>query len=192
MLIRNKVSTALIMLLMGSVAFAFEWDMSQFPEGDQSYVIEMRMGDAEEQQVLTLEIDVREDGEGNYTVTNTSTSEFQVSNLDMGVLTGTGFSGVLGPALMLGPVYMFAPLLLQGQDIAVRSEPMIVAGMGTLHMNRSEEVAGFECVVIRFEPNDDPDQSFEFALAEGVPFPCFTRYGQGGESVEMRLLSANL
>lgn len=53
----------------------------------------------------------------------------------------------------------------------------------------SVQMAGYECVVIRLEmPQQDGD--FEFALAEDLPFPCFSRYGSGEGAFQMRLLSA--
>lgn len=178
-------------LALAGSAFAFEWTTGVFPSGDQHYTLEFRYGSGEEAQASTVDIDLVDRG-GTYTVTSTVTSVQEIAGdeLDLGVLTLGNGMGALGPSIMFGPMFMFLPMMLEGQDIRVRDEPIVVLGMGEMHMERTEQVAGLECVVVRFE-QPDSDLTMEFALAEGLPFPCFSRYGSGDEISEFRLLEAD-
>lgn len=175
-----------------AAANAFEWTPGQFPEGDQRYTLEFVSGEGEDIQRSTLDIDIVDRG-GSYQVTTTMSTEQVLAEgeLDLDALGSGVFGlGAFGPALMFGPTFMILPLLLEDQDIRVRSEPVELMGMGTLRMERSERVAGHDCVVIEFEQTNNPDGQVEFALAEDLPFPCFSRYGTGDGTIEIRLVRA--
>jgi hypothetical protein len=137
-----------------------------------------------------MEIDITDQGD-SFDVLKTMAVRQDVSKDEMDFMNMGGFTSglnMMGPAMMFGPMFMCLPMMLEGQDIRVRSEPLVILGMGEMHMERTEMVAGHECVVIRFEPAGG-DDTFEFALAENVPFPCFSRYGSGYDLMEMRLIS---
>ena len=170
-------------------ALAFEWTPFAFPEGDQGYTLEVRSAGADgAEQVATLTIEIAEDG-GRYTVS--SSYAFVQSGLEASSLSDAALGGSMmgmfafGPLMMFGPSFMMLPLLLGDEDIAVRAEPMRVMGMGELTMSESITVAGRECVLIRFHP--DEGEPFEVAVAEGVPFPCLSRYDSGDGVLEIRL-----
>ena len=61
-----------------------------------------------------------------------------------------------------------------------------MTGFGAIDMEREEEVAGRICVVIRMEL--DGSDALEFAVAEGLPIPCFSLDGSGADAVEARLV----
>jgi hypothetical protein len=97
------------------------------------------------------------------------------------------------PMLLFGPSSFMLPMLIAQHDIAVRDAPIQVPGLGTLHMDREEIVAGHTCVVVRivFEGDDDFEEDgdvFEIAIAEDLPFPCFSRHGLLDEAVEAHLV----
>lgn len=175
-----------------SLGLAFEWSPGEFPEGDQRYVLELRTG--EEAQGVRMVIDIRDVGDG-FDVTSTMT--FEQAGVGRDELSDAAMGGsmlgmfALGPMVMYGPSFMLLPMLLQGEDIAVRPEPIKVLGLGTLTMDRSEEVAGLDCVVLRLEMDNSSEGALEVALAEGVPFPCYSRYGTGDDAVEVRLIEAS-
>jgi hypothetical protein len=89
-----------------------------------------------------------------------------------------------------GPAFMMLPMLLGKEDIHVRSEPVRVAGVGSVFMDKSETIAGHECVVLRLEM-DDGSAPIEMALAEDLPFPCSSRYGDEGDRTTIRLIDAH-
>jgi hypothetical protein len=91
-----------------------------------------------------------------------------------------------GSMMLFGPSFFILPMLLGEQDIAVQEAPIPVMGMGTLYMDREEVVAGQTCVVIRMELEGGDE--LEFAVAEGLPLPCFSRYGSGSGAIEARLV----
>ncbi len=176
-------------------AFAFQWTPFEFPAGDQSYTLEVRTSSAgESDQVITIDVDVTEQN-GLYNIdTRYNFNQTGVSFDDLGeaVLGGSMFGMfAFGPMMMYGPSFMFLPMMLGNEDISVRSEPMRVMGMGRVYMDEAIEVAGRECVVIRLELDESPDDPVEFALAEDLPFPCYSRYGDDeGGFVEVRLIRA--
>lgn len=189
-MVRRSVLAAACFVFVGS-GLAFQWEPFVFPEGDQRYVLELRSSsEGGEAQVSTIAIDISEEG-GQYTVATTYALEQR--GLDLSELGDAALGGSMmgtlafGPMMMFGPSFMMLPMMLGQEDIAVRSEPMLVMGMGRLYMDRSETVAGHECVVLRFEPNDG--EPFEFALAEGLPFPCYSRFDTGDGFTEVRLVS---
>ena len=179
-----------------TTALAFTWTPNQVPPGNHSYVLEIRnTSEDQEDQVTTIQIDIQET-DGAYTVDSSYT--FSQTNLSQDDLSEAIYGGsvlgmfALGPMLMYGPSFMLLPMMLGNEDIRVRSEPMIVMGMGKIYMNETVQVAGRECVVLRFEANDNPDEPIEFALAEDLPFPCFSRYNNNdGSFMEIRLISAD-
>jgi len=181
-------------MLCGS-AFAFKWQPNQIPPGNHSYTLEMlSTQEGADTQPVTVRIDFVEEG-GSYTVNTTyHLSQKGVRPEALGdAMFGGSMLGAFafGPMLMYGPAYMLLPMMLGEEDIRVRSEPMLVMGLGKLHMDKTEQVAGHECVVLRFESSDGTSEPVEFALAEGLPFPCFSRYSNGnGSFTEVRLVSA--
>lgn len=189
----SRIFTSVLVIttvLLTASAAAFEWSAQSFPDGDQRYVLEFRMDSSYEQGTSTMEIDIKDLG-GRFDVRTSVSVREEVPKDEMDIMGLGGLSDgftLLGPAMMFGPMFMFLPMMLEGQDIRVRSEPLVLLGFGEMHMERTERVAGHECVVIRFVPTDS-DDVFEFALAEGVPFPCFSRYGSEGDITEMRLIS---
>jgi len=187
MLIRRFVSIVGVLVLL-SGAHAFTWEPFVFPEGDQSYTLEI--ASADDIPSTTIRIDIVDTGDG-YDVTTTTT--LQQRGVGQGELENAAFGGgafgmfAMGPMMMFGPSFMMLPMMLGEEDIRVREEPMRVMGAGSLYMEEEVEVAGQRCVVLRFEPDQEGGGGFEFAVAEGVPFPCYSRYGTGDDVVEIRL-----
>jgi hypothetical protein len=50
-------------------------------------------------------------------------------------------------------------------------------------------VAGLTCVVVRVEMTGYGEHTL--AVAEGVPFPCFSDYGEGDGRVRTRIIEAD-
>lgn len=187
----KRVLLLVLAALACQVALAFRWTPLEFPEGDQAYTLELRApGDSGEAQVAQIHIEITDTG-GSYSVATTYTmNQENVAADDLsGAAFGTGMMGMFafGPMLMFGPSFMMLPMMLGDEEIEVRSEPMRIMGMGRLSMSETVEVAGRECVVLRFEPDDG--EPFEIAVAENVPFPCYTRFDSGdGGVTEIRLI----
>ena len=185
-----RVSIVTLTTLALTSAFAFQWAPFEFGPGDQRYTIEIRTGDA---PVTTLEVTMLDRDDGFHVSTVMRFEQKGVRQADLGnAMFGGQALGMfgLGPMLVFGPSYMMLPMLLGNEEVRVREEPLRVMGFGSLFMEREEVVAGHTCVVMRLEL-DGGDDSFEFAVAEGLPVPCFSRYGSGRDQVEMRLISAD-
>ncbi len=182
-----------ISLLYASWAAAFTWDPSTFPAGNQRYTFEISVEGEDGPAVSTLDYQVTQNGDtydtvSTLTVRNDGVSQDELSDAMFGgdALMTFGF----GPMMAFyGPAIFLLPMMLGSEDIHVRSEPVRVAGMGSIYMDRSEQIAGHECVVLRFVP-DDGSSEMEFALAEGLPFPCYSSYGDEGSRTTMRLIHA--
>jgi hypothetical protein len=175
-------------LLLGA-AQAFTWEPFVFPEGDQSYTLEIV--EADDIPSTTIRIEIVDVGDGYDVTTTTTLQQTGVSQDDLeSAAFGGGAFGMfaMGPMMMFGPSFMMLPMMLGEEDIRVREEPMRVMGAGSLYMDAEVEVAGQRCVVLRFEPDQEGGGGFEFAVAEGVPFPCYSRYGTGDDVVEIRLV----
>lgn len=187
----KRVLILVLAALACQVALAFRWTPLEFPEGDQAYTLELRTaGDSGEAQLAQIRIEITDTG-GSYSVATTYTmNQENVAASDLGnAAFGTGMMGMFafGPMLMFGPSFMMLPMMLGDEEIEVRSEPMRIMGMGRLSMSETVEVAGRECVVLRFEPDDG--EPVEIAVAENVPFPCYTRFDSGdGGVTEIRLI----
>lgn len=175
-------------VLLGA-AHAFTWEPFVFPEGDQRYTLEIVQG--QEGPATTIDIDVVDTGE-LYDVTTTMTTQqlgVGSGDLDSAVFGGGSFGMfAMGPMMLFGPSFMMLPVMLGEEDIRVRQEPIRIMGFGNLYMEAEVEVAGRTCVVVRLEPDGDAGGGFEFGLAEGLPFPCYSRYGEGEDAVEIRLV----
>jgi hypothetical protein len=189
----RRFALVLALSLALPAAWAFQWEPFAFPEGDQHYTLEVRsVGGGEAAPASVIDIVIRDTG-GSYTVETTMT--FVQEGVSSDDLANAAFGGsmlgtfMFGPMMLFGPTFMMLPLMLGQEDIRVRPEPMLVMGMGRLTMDRSETVAGRECVVLTFTPNDG--EPFEFALAEGLPFPCYSRYDSGDGMMEIRLVRAD-
>ncbi len=187
----TRIFLALLLFALAGGALAFKWNIDTWPEGDQAYTLEVRQG--EDGEAVTLDIMIDET-DGSYNVRTTMTVD--QSNVAYDELSTMAYGGsflgmfALGPMVFYGPAFMVLPMMIGNEEIAVRSEPMRVMGVGNVYMERTETVAGFECVVLRLEFDDDPSNQMEFALAENLPFPCYSRYGSGDEAVEVRLVRA--
>jgi hypothetical protein len=184
------LATLTVLLVASSWGAAFQWEPFDFPPGDQAYTFEIVLGDG---SVTTVDVTMTAVGDGYDVATTMTTSLRGVRQGDLtNALFGAGAMGMFGfgPMLLFGPSSMMLPMLLGSDDIAVRDEPSTMPGFGSLSLEREEIVAGHRCVVMRLVLDNAPDDSIEFAVAEGVPIPCFSRYGSGGDAIEMRLLRA--
>lgn len=180
---RRFVVLVLVVALGG--AQAFQWTPLEFPPGDQGYTLEV----VTEEGVSRMDLDIVDRG-GTYDVTTTMTLDqvgIAQDDLDDAMFGGSGFAMfAFGPMMLFGPTFFLLPMMLGEEDIAVSDTPIRVMGMGTMHMEREEVVAGRTCVVIRMELEGGDE--LEFAVAEGLPLPCFSRYGSGSDAIEVRLI----
>lgn len=187
------VVIALALATAGSVQ-AFQWTPFAFPAGDQHYVLEVRQGEGADAPVGTIDLRVADRG-GAFDATTTLT--FEQTGLSADDLSSAAFGGsmaglmMMGPMLAYGPAFFLLPMMLGEEDVRVRAEPLRLVGLGSLFMEREEEVAGRACVVVRYVPDGDPSGEMTFALAENLPFPCFSVYGTGSDRIEVRLLQAD-
>jgi len=187
-----RFTIALALLLVGW-ASAFTWDPTAFPAGNQRYVFEFTTEGSDGAAVSTLEFEVIQTGDtydavSTFTVRSSGVPQDELANAMFGgdALATFGF----GPMMAFyGPAMFLLPMMLGSEEVRVRSEPMRVAGMGSLIMDHSERIAGIECVFIEFVP-DSGESPMQFALAEGLPFPCFSSYGEEGSRTTMRLIHA--
>jgi len=175
----------LVLAVVLGGAQAFQWMPFEFPAGDQGYTMEIVTEDG----VSQIDIDIVE-RDGSYDVTTTMTFEqtgVPLGGLDDAMFGGAGFAMFgFGPMMLFGPSFFLLPMMLGQEEIKVQDTPIRVMGMGTMYMDREEVVAGHVCVVIRLEM--DGDDTLEFAVAENLPFPCFSRYGSGDDGLEVRLI----
>ncbi len=182
--IARRFVALLLVVAMGG-AQAFQWTPLEFPAGDQGYTIEIITDEGTSQ----IDIDAVDQG-GTYDVTTTMTFDqigIAQDDLDDAMFGGSGLAMFgFGPMMLFGPSFFILPMVLGDEDIAVTDTPIRVLGMGTMYMDREEVVAGQTCVVIRMELEGGDE--FEFAVAEGLPLPCFSRYGSGSDAVEVRLI----
>jgi hypothetical protein len=194
---RHRIAVRSLLVLALAVAgsaSAFRWAPFEFPAGDQRYVLEIRQGEGDAAMVGTVDLTIVDRG-GVFDAT--TTIAFAQTGLSPEDLSSAAFGGamanvvVLGPALAYGPAFFLLPMMLGEEEVRVRPEPIRLVGIGSLHMEREEVVAGRTCVVVRYEPDGDPSGAMTFALADGLPFPCFSMYGSGDGRVEVRLLRAD-
>jgi hypothetical protein len=181
--VRPFVVACLVVALGG--AQAFQWMPFVFPAGDQGYTMEIVTAEGSS----IVDIDIVE-ADGAYEVTTTMT--LVQAGVEQDALSDAMFGGAglamfaFGPMMLFGPAFFLMPMLLGEEDIQVQDAPIRVMGMGTMHMEREEVVAGQTCVVIRMELEEGDE--IEFAVAEGLPLPCFSRYGSGSDAIEARLI----
>ncbi len=191
MLKRSFFISVLLVLALSSQSYAFKWQFDVWPEGNQTYTLEIRQGESD--QVVSMKIALTDLGE-TYDVSTTmviNQTGIAPSDLSSAAYGGSALGMFMfGPMVFYGPAFMMLPMMLGEEDIQVRSEPMRVMGMGTITMDHSENIAGYECVVLSFVTDDDPENHMEFALAENLPFPCYSKYGSGSDAIEIRLVSA--
>lgn len=180
----RRCLVVLLVVALGG-AHAFQWMPFEFPPGDQGYTMEV----VTEEGVSRFDIEIVDRG-GSYDVTTTML--FEQVGVPLDDLGGAMFGGsgaamfAFGPMMLFGPSFFLLPMLLGQEDIRVQETPIRVMGMGTMYMEREEVVAGHVCVVIRMDLGDGDE--LEFAVAEGVPIPCFSRYGTGSDAIEARLI----
>jgi hypothetical protein len=176
---------AILACFVVGTAHAFQWTPFEFPSGDQGYTVQITSGEG----VSLIDI-VMIDRGGTFDVTTSMT--FEQIGVAQDDLSGAMFGGAgpamfgFGPMMLFGPSFFILPMLLGQEEIAVRDTPITVAGFGTIYMDREEVVAGRTCVVVRME--FDGSDALEFAIAEDLPIPCFSRYGSGSEAFEARLV----
>jgi hypothetical protein len=183
--LRTRAFVAVVACVVVGSAQAFQWTPFEFAAGDQGYTIRVASADG----VSVIDVDMVDRG-GTFDVTTAMTVEQRGVALDD--LGGAMFGGAglamfgFGPMMLFGPSFFMLPMVLGQEDVSVRDVPIRVLGMGTLYMEREEVVAGHTCVVIRLEM--DGADALEFAVAENLPVPCFSRYGSGADAVEARLV----
>jgi len=181
---RRLLVTLLVVAVGG--AHAFQWTPFEFPPGDQGYTMEVVTDDG----VSRIDIDIVDRG-GTYDVRTTMTlDQVGIAHDDLAdaMFGGAGLAMFgFGPMMLFGPSFFLLPMLLGQEDIRVQATPIRVMGMGTMYMEREEVVAGHTCVVIRMELEGGDE--LEFAVAENLPVPCFSRYGAGSDAIEARLVA---
>jgi hypothetical protein len=184
---RPSIRTLAILVLAAVLgcAHAFQWEPFAFPPGDQGYTIEITSSEG----VLVLDVDIV-DQAGAFDIRTVMTFD-QVGvgsgDLAIAMFGGSGISMFgFGPMMLFGPSYFILPMALGQQEIAVREDRIDVLGMGTMVMEREVEIAGRDCVVILLTLASGDE--LEFAIAEDLPLPCYSRYGTGANAVEARLL----
>ena len=184
---RPRTVLTLAALLLVGVVHAFEWAPLEFEPRPQAYTIEVL--DAAGEVVTTLDIDITAAGDAFdvTTVQTTRSAGVDAADLDTAALTGGGGLFGFAGAAFFGPAFMLLPLILLDQDVAVRDAPIEVAGYGSVYMDSTSTVAGTTCVDVRLQPANEGMPVVEFGIAEGVPFPCYSRYGEGEDAVEIRL-----
>lgn len=186
--------TTAVALLAAGTAFAFTWNPDAFPTGNHSYTWEMTVDGSDGAQSATITVDITQKGKSYDTATTMKMTQTGVAHDDLSsAVLGGSMMGALafGPMMVFyGPAFMMLPLLLGKEDIHVRSEPVRVAGMGSITMNKSEKIAGHDCVVLRLEM-DDGSAPVEMALAKDLPFPCYSQYGDKGDQTTIRLIKAD-
>jgi len=180
-------------LSLAGWAAAFTWGEFAFPPGDHTYVFEIAADSLDAGSLVRIEYGYKQVGDSYDTtsvVTVTGTGVSQDGLLDGMFGGGAGAFLMFGPYLAFyGPAAFVLPFVLGDQEIAVRSEPIVAEGIATVRMDRAESYAGFECVVVTIEFDDDPDL-MEIGLADGLPVPCFSRFGSEGDRTTLRLLEA--
>lgn len=180
----RQLLVPILAVALGS-AHAFTWTPFEFPPGDQGYTLEV----VTDEGASRIDIDIVESA-GGYGVTTTMTlvqDGVALDDLASAMFGGSGLAMfAFGPMMLFGPSFFLLPMLLGQEDIRVTDVPIRVMGMGTLYMEREEVVAGHTCVVIRMEL--EGGDSMEFAVAENLPVPCFSRYGTGSDAMEARLI----
>jgi hypothetical protein len=189
----RKILCLVIFLGLLSQAFAFKWRFDQWSAG--SYTFELRRGEGDTAEVAIIDIVITDTG-GKFDVTTTMT--VNQTSLTQSDLNSAAFGGsavgllVTTPMIIHGPALMMSPMVLGEEDISVRSEPLSVEGVGKAYMDKIEQIAGLECVVIRLEMEVDDSMNMELAVAEGIPIPCYSRQGEGSDRVEIRLIKAEI
>lgn len=189
------ISVLFTATVLATSAGAFSWEFFDFPAGDQHYLFEIVMEEDGDSSRSLIDFTVKENG-GLYDATTSIT--FEQQGVELAGLGDAVFGGssvglmMFGPAMLFyGPGMFLLPIMLANEEIAVRAEPIVQAGVGTVEMNRTEVVAGHECVVISFVPEGEDEVLLEFALAEELPFPCFSIYHDGGSRTTLRMLQAD-
>lgn len=193
---RNFFASVIVSVMaLAGWAGAFSWEFFEFPSGDQHYLFEIVIADDSDSSRSLIDFVVKQNGELFDATTSITFEQYGIELDELGdaVFGGSSIGLMMfGPAMLFyGPGMFLLPIMLANEDIAVRETPIVQAGLGTIHMDRSEIVAGHECVVISFVPEDEDSAVLEFALAEALPFPCFSVYLDGDSRTTLRLLQAD-
>jgi hypothetical protein len=178
------------MLVVAGTVLAFEWSPEIIRPGDQRYLVEVRLGDGDAATVYHVEVVLTDRG-GAFDVAVTlpivreglAPAEVGTSLFYVSFEAGAALKAVSPDLVLAGQVRAAG-------DIAVRDEPVeLLFGTGWVHFEREEQVAGLTCVVLRVESTGFGE--YTMAVAEGVPFPCFSEYGEGSNRVSTRILEAD-
>ncbi len=174
-------------------ALAFTWNPDNFPTGNHSYTWEMTVDQGNGPEKATISVDIVQKGSSYDVTTTTKVTQSGVAHDDLAsAALGGSMSGALaiGPMMVFyGPSFTMLPMLLGNEDIHVRKDPVRVAGMGSIYMDKSETIAGHQCVVLRLVM-DDGSPPIQMGLAADLPFPCFSQYGDTGDQTTIRLIQA--
>jgi hypothetical protein len=180
----------LTLLLSAGTVLAFEWSPEIIRPGDQRYLVEVRKGEGDAGAVFHVEIVLTDlggsfDAAVTLQIVRTGVAPAEVGNLPFYLGFDASFA-----LMAASPNMIFAAQVGVAGDVTVRDEPVeLMFGMGRVHYEREELVAGLTCVVVRVELTGDSEHTL--AVAEGVPFPCFSDYGEGDGRVRTRILEAD-
>jgi len=186
----RSLAVCLIALVAGGAALAFEWSPELVRSGDQRYLLEVTQGEGDDARVHHVEVALTDRG-GSFDVRVTVT--LMRSGLAPSAVGSALFDGSIELMSVLGAAsanMVFVQFAGVAGDVAVRDAPVELAGgIGRVHFEREEVVAGLTCVVARIELMGYGEMTL--AVSEGVPYPCFSAYGEGSGSVRTRILEAD-
>ncbi len=189
------MSVIVLVVALVGWAGAFSWEFFEFPSGNQHYLFEIVIDEDGDVNRSLIDFVVNQNGDLYDATTSITFEQRGVTHDELGdaVFGGSSIGLMMfGPAMLFyGPGMFLLPIMLANEDIAVRADPIVSEGIGTIHMDHSETIAGHECVVISFVPEDEDAVMLEFALAEALPFPCFSVYHDGDSHTTLRLLQAD-
>lgn len=186
---RRLVVLALV-ALPTAAGLAFEWSAEIVRSGDQRYLIEVVQGDGDDARTHRVEI-VLVDRGGAFDVGVTVTvARAGVAPAEVGRSPFDASTELMAAMSASAANAVFASYAGIAGEVVVRDEPVaLVGGIGRVHYEREEQVAGLTCVVVRVELAGYGE--YLLAVAEGVPFPCFSAYGEGPNLVRTRILEAD-
>lgn len=186
---RRLVVLALVVLATGP-GLAFEWSTEIVRPGDQRYLIEVVQGDGDGARVHRVEIVLVDRGGAFDVGVTVSVTRPGITPADVGTSPFDASMELTSALSAIAANAVFASYAGIAGEVAVRDEPVeLVGGMGRVRYEREEQVAGLTCVVVRVELTGYGEHLL--AVAEGVPFPCFSAYGEGPNLVRTRILEAD-
>lgn len=183
----RHIITWVTLLLSAGTVLAFEWSPEIIRPGDQRYLVEVRQGDAAafHVEIVLTDLGGSFDVAVTLPIVRTGLSPAEVGSL-LFYLGAEANVALMAAA----PNLMYASYVGIAGDVAVRDERVeLLGGIVRVHFEREEQVAGLTCVVVRVEWTGFGE--YTLAVAEGVPFPCFSDYGEGDGRVRTRILEAD-